>query len=166
MKGSHSEHWYGETENRTGSKMPSKPQLTQQRKPTWLVECNCPTHRSWQSDKAVTPVLRRTWLKTNKGQGNNPQRNPKGKLHRTKPWERKGSLPGGATKNQVPMYRSRVRRQSEPMEWHQITCGTDQIRDDQEESATRSTPIKPNKGSALPSKGKQRKDQAPIKSKH
>src|SRR5712671_7452610 len=91
-----------------------KAQLTQQRKPTWLVECNCPTHRSWQSDKAVTPVLRRTWLKMNEGQGNDPQRNPKGKLHWTKPWERKGSLPGSATKNQVPMYRSRVRRQSEP----------------------------------------------------
>jgi len=29
-----------------------KAQLTQQRKPTWLVECNCPTYRSWQSDKS------------------------------------------------------------------------------------------------------------------
>jgi len=68
MEGSHGEHWYGETRNRTGSKTPSEPQSTQQRKPTWLVECNCPTRRSWQSDKAVTPVLRRTWLKTNEGQ--------------------------------------------------------------------------------------------------
>jgi len=60
MKGSHGEHWYGETGDRTGSKTPSKPQSTQQRKPTWLVKCNCPTRRSWQSNKAVTLVLRRT----------------------------------------------------------------------------------------------------------
>ena len=63
MKGSHGEHWYRETGIGLGQRRPPKqePQLTQQRKPTWLVKYNCPTCRSWQSDKAVTPVLRRTW---------------------------------------------------------------------------------------------------------
>jgi len=48
MKDLHSEHWYGETGIELGQRCPSKqePQLTQQHKPMWLVECNCPTYRS------------------------------------------------------------------------------------------------------------------------
>ena len=35
-----------------------------------------------------------------------------GKPHQTKPWERKEDLPGGATKNQVPMYQSELSAKS------------------------------------------------------
>ena len=55
VEGPHGVHWYEET----GSKTP----VNSAAQPTWLVECNCPTHQSWRSDKAVTLVLRRTRLK-------------------------------------------------------------------------------------------------------
>src|SRR5712672_4673100 len=102
-----------------GQKRPPKPQSTQQRKPTWLVECNCPTCRSWQSDKAVTPVLRRTWLKMNEGQGNDPQRNPKGNyIGQNCGKEKKIYLVAQQRikRQNVPI---RVKHQIKPMEWHQ-----------------------------------------------
>jgi len=34
----------------------------------WLVEYNCPTYRSWQRDKAVTPILSVTLLRAEYGQ--------------------------------------------------------------------------------------------------
>ena len=106
MKGLHGEHWYGETGKRTRSKTPSKPQSTQQHKPTWWVECNCPTCRSWQSDKAVTPVLRRTWLKTNEGQREQPTKKSEGNRPRTEPWEEKKIYLVAPQKNRTPMYQS------------------------------------------------------------
>jgi|SRR5712672_940074 len=102
-----------------GQRHPPKPQSTQQRKPMWLVECNCPTCRSWQSNKAVTPVLRRTWWKTNEGQGNDPQRNLKGNyIGQNCGKEKKIYLVAQQRieRQNVPI---RVKHQIEPMEWHQ-----------------------------------------------
>src|SRR5712672_2596173 len=49
--------WKARTVNTDMERLEVKAQLTQQRKPTWLVEYNCPTHRSWQSNKAVLRYL-------------------------------------------------------------------------------------------------------------
>src|SRR5712671_5926026 len=111
-----------------GQRRPPKPQLTQQRKPTWLVECNCPTCRSWQSDKAVTPVLRRTWEKTNEGQGNDPQRNPKENYIGHNRGKEKEDLPGGATNNQVSMYGSKSWSTNQTNGMAPIIYSTDQIK--------------------------------------
>src|SRR5712671_4346816 len=86
-----------------------------------------------------------------------PTKKSEGKLHRTKPWERRDQL-GGATKSQVPMKRRQRQASKAPIKEHQSNqwngANHMQYRSNQ-------TPIEPNKGSALPSKGKQEKDQAP-----
>ena len=46
-----------------------------------------------------------------------------------------------------------------------IRCSTGRTKHNKKKAPPDQTPIKPNKGSALPSKGKQRKEQAPIKSR-
>src|SRR5712671_5574284 len=141
-------------------KLEVKAQLTQQHKPTWLVECNCPTHRSWQSDKAVTLVPRRTWLKTNEGQGDDPQRNPKKNYigqnrekKRRSTWWRNKELSAN-----VPI---EVKCQIEPMEWRQSHAVPVKSNMTKKKAPPDQAPIEPNKGSALPSKGKQEEDQAP-----
>ena len=90
--------WKARTANTDMGRLEVKAQLTQQCKPMWLVEYNCPTHRSWQSNKAVTPVPRRTWLKIRWRRRKRPTKKSEGKLHWTKPWERRNWL-GGATKS-------------------------------------------------------------------
>jgi len=69
--------WKARMANTDMGRLEVKAQLTQQCKSIWLVKYNCPTDRSWQRDKAVTLVLRRTWLKINKGERNNLQRHLK-----------------------------------------------------------------------------------------
>src|SRR5882757_1030720 len=70
-----------------------------------------------------------------------PTKKSEGKLHRTKPWERRDQF-GGATKSRIPTKRRQHQASKAPIrrKRHQIKA-----------------PIEPNKGSALPSKGKNKK---------
>src|SRR5712672_3423949 len=118
--------WKARMANTDMGRLEVKAQLTQQRKPTWLVECNCPTCRSWQSDKSCYSGPEENLIEDRRRRRKRPMKKSEGKLHRTKPWERRDQL-GGTTKSQVPMKRRQhqaskapiKRAPIEPMEWRQ-----------------------------------------------
>ena len=59
------------------------------------------------------------------------------------------------------MYQSKLKHQTKPMEWHQSHVVPIKSNTTKKKAPPDQAPIEPNKGSALPSKGKQEKDQAP-----
>src|SRR5712675_737859 len=70
-----------------------------------------------------------------------PTKNPKEKLHRTKPWERRDQLGGakpGTNEKKTTSKRQRHRLKSTNQEWRQSHAVPIKIKHDQEESATRS----------------------------
>src|SRR5712672_3772700 len=96
--------WKAHMVNTDMGRLEVKAQLTQQRKPTWLVKCNCPTRRSWQSDKSCYSSPKENLIEDRRRRRKRPTKKSEGKLHRTKPWERRNQL-GGATKSRVPTKR-------------------------------------------------------------
>jgi len=77
-----------------------------------------------------------------------------GKKRRSTWWHNKESSAN------VPI---RVKRQIEPMEWHRSDAVPAEPNTTKKKAPPDRTSIKPNKGSALPSKGK-KKEQVPIES--
>ena len=137
--------WKARMANTDMGRLEVKAQLTQQRKPTWLVECNCPTRKSWQSDKAVTLVPRRTWLKTDEGEENDPQRNPK-ENYIGQNCGKKRSSTWWRNKNWATMYQSKLKCQTEPTEWHQSHVVPIKSNTTKKRSATRSSPDRTQQG--------------------
>src|SRR5712672_3766262 len=145
-----------------------KAQLNQQCKPTWLVECNCPTRRSWQSNKSCYSGPKENLTEDRQRRRKRPTKKSEGKLHWTKLWERRDQL-GGATKSWVLTKRRQCQASKAPIKEHQSNQwnGTHHVQYRSNQNTTKKkappdqAPIEPNKGSALPSKGKQEKDKAP-----
>ena len=150
-----------------------KAQLTQQRKPTWLVECNCPTCRSWQSDKSCYSGPKENLIEDRRRRRKWPTKKSEGKLHQTKSWERRDQL-GGTTKSRVPTKRRQRQASKAPIKEHQSNqwngANHMQYQSNQTQPRRKRHQIKPRSNPTrvvpYPQKANKRKTRRQIKSKH
>ena len=115
-------------------------------------------------------------MKTDEGEENDPQRNPKenyiGQNRGKEEINLVAQLKARYQQKEDNVKRQRHRLKSTNQEWRQSHAVPIKSNTTKKKVPPDQTPIEPNKGSALPSKGKQKKDQAPnqiealIKSRH
>ena len=100
VEGSHGEHWYGET----GSESPVNPAAQ-----TYVVgQMQLSNSQKLAERQSCYSGPKENLIEDKRRRRKRPTKKSEGKLHRTKPWERRDQL-GGATKSQVPTKMSSIK---------------------------------------------------------
>src|SRR6267154_508642 len=103
-----------------------KAQLTQQRKTYVVGRMQLSNSQKLAERQSCYSGPKENLIEDKRRRRKRPTKKSEGKLHRTKPWERRDQL-GGATKSRVPMKRRQHRASKSTNGMAPITCGTDQI---------------------------------------
>ena len=99
MKGLYSEHWYGETGDRTGSKMPSQTSVDPAVQAYMVGRVQLSNLQKLAERQSCYSGPKKNLVEDERRTQERPTKKSERKLHWIKLWERKEDLPGSTTKN-------------------------------------------------------------------